>query len=377
MFSPTCHPGQQNVPGIISDRLPGQTAFLDRQPRQTVQARGVQTPGQPALPPVKLVSPPTAHLRTSQQKRLYAYCRERKSFISTHSNLSSELGIPYGTVRGILRRLKQLGLLSVSPYFQGAIQGLHIVCAEEGSSFIPPQPSALTFCVPDTPVQNIAPKEIDRSKTDPSILTIWQTDTQAIRELWPFAAQAGLTPGHLHQLEKAFRAQGWDGEGVVALTLRYLDWQLEHGGIRDQKGNQVNDPIAYWLCSMKRNGSYQKPKGYVDKAAALRQELLAEEDARLADERRLAAIRRERENLAKEEELESRITGIAEQGEAHPLWAEVYPYLSRIIQDKVKEEGAAILGRLPFSILVRGRLKELYGFLPETSPGEAPKSFGR
>ena len=78
----------------------------------------------------------------------------------------------------------------------------------------------------------------------------------------------------------------------------------------------------------------------MDKAAALRQELLAEEDARLADERRLAAIRLERENFAREEELESRITGIAEQGEAHPLWAEVYPHLSRIIQDKVKEEGA-------------------------------------
>lgn len=375
MFSPSRQPGQHNIPEIINDRLPDQTAFVDRQSWQTVQSqeRGVQTPG---LPPLKLVSPPTAHLRTGQQKRLFAYCRERKSFISTHAILSRELGIPYGTVRGILRRLKLLGLLTVTPYFQGAIQGLHILCENEGSSCVPPQLSAFTLSVGDTPVQNIAPREIDRSKTDPSI-TIWQTDTQAIRELWPFAAQEGLTPGHLHQLEKAFRAQGWDGEGVVALTLRYLDWQLEHGGIKDQKGNQVNDPIAYWLCSMKRNGSYQKPKGYVDKAAALRQELLAEEDAKLVDERRLAAIRRERENLASEEELESRITGIAEQGEAHPLWAEVYPHLSRIIQNKVKEEGAAVLGRLPFSILVRGRLREMYGYHPERCPGEAPKSVGR
>jgi hypothetical protein len=379
MFSPSRHPGQRNVPGIISDRLPEQAAFVDRQPRQTVQnqARGVQTPGQPALLPLKFVSPPTAHLRTDQQKRLYVYCRECKSFITTHSNLSSQLGIPYGTVRGILRRLKQLGLLSVSPYFQGAIQGLHIACGEEGSSFIPHQPSALTLSVTDTPVPNIVPKEIDRSKTDPSIFTIWQTDTQTLRELWPFAAQAGLTPGHFQQLEKVFRIQGRDGEGVVALTLRYLDWQLEHGGITDQKGNQVNDPIAYWLCSMKRSGSYQKPKGYVEKAAMLRQELLAEEDAKLADERHLAALRRERENLAREEELESRITGIAEQGEAHPLWAEVYPYLSRIIQDKVKEEGAVVLGRLPFSILVRGRLREIYGFPPETCPGKTPQSVGR
>lgn len=106
----------------------------------------------------------------------------------------------------------------------------------------------------------------------------------------------------------------------------------------------------------------------MDKAAALRLELLAEADAKLADEQRLAAIRHERENLAREEELESRIAEIAEQGEAHPLWAEVYPHLTRLIQDQVKEKGVAILGRPPFSILVRGRLRELYGFLPETCP---------
>ena len=366
MFSSSRQLGHQNSPEIIHDRLPGQTAFVDRQPWQTVQSqeRGVQTSG---LPTLELVSPPTAHLRTNQQKRLFAYCRERKSFISTHAILSRELGIPYGTVRGILRRLKLLGLLAVIPYFQGAIQGLHIMSMEEGKSFTPPSSPSCLFN-PDTPVPPSTYREIDRSKTDLSISTIWQTDTQTMRELWPFAAQGGLTPGHLQQLEKAFRAQGWDGEGVVALTLRYLDWQLEHGGITDQKGNPVQDPIAYWLCSMKRNGSYQRPKGYVDKAAALRLELLAEADAKLADEQRLAAIRHERENLAREEELESRIAEIAEQGEAHPLWAEVYPHLTRLIQDQVKEKGVAILGRPPFSILVRGRLRELYGFLPETCP---------
>lgn len=119
------------------------------------------------------------------------------------------------------------------------------------------------------------------------------------------------------------------------------------------------------------------PKGYVEKAATLRQELLAEEDAKLADERHLAAIRRERKNLAREEELESRIIGIAEQGEAHPLRAEVYPYLSRVTQDKVKEGEAVVLGRLPFSILVRGRLREVYGFHPETCPDKTPQSVGR
>ena len=94
MFSSSRQLGHQNSPEIIHDRLPGQTAFVDRQPWQTVQSqeRGVQTSG---LPSLELVSPPTAHLRTNQQKRLFAYCRERKSFISTHAILSRELGIPY------------------------------------------------------------------------------------------------------------------------------------------------------------------------------------------------------------------------------------------------------------------------------------------
>ena len=61
-------------------------------------------------------------------------------------------------------------------------------------------------------------------------------------------------------------------------------------------------------------------------------------------------IRYERGMLRKRK-LESRITGVAEQGEGHPLWAEVYPHLFRLIQDKAKEEGADTLGRLPFSIL--------------------------
>lgn len=358
-------------------RLSDQTAHLGRQSQQPVysQAQGVQTPGQAQHFPYQLASPPTAHLRTIQQRRLLEYCREQKSFISTHSNLSSALGIPYGTVRGILRRLKQLGLLTVTPYFQGAIQGLHIMCMEGGKTIAPPQSSTPVFSVSDTPIHDL--REIDRLKPDLSISLIWQTDTQTIRELWPFAAQAGLAPAHLRQLETAFRAQGWDGEGVVALTLRYLDWQLEHGGITDQKGNQVNDPIAYWLCSMKRNGSYQMPKGYVDKAAALRQELLAEEDARLADERRLAMLRREREDLVRDEELETQIAALSAQGKAHPLWGEVYPHLTRLIQEKVKDEGPSILVRPPYSIIVRGRLKALYGLPHVCRPDEAPKSVVR
>lgn len=72
MFSSSRQLGHQNSPEIIHDRLPGQTAFVDRQPWQTVQSqeRGVQTSG---LPSLELVSPPTAHLRTNQQKRLFAY----------------------------------------------------------------------------------------------------------------------------------------------------------------------------------------------------------------------------------------------------------------------------------------------------------------
>lgn len=362
---------------VSRGRLSEQTAHLGRQSQQPVhsQAQGVKTPGQAQHFPYQLASLPMAHLRTMQQRRLFEYCREQKSFISTHSSLSGELGIPYGTVRGILRRLKQLGLLVVTPYFQGAIQGLHIMSVEGGRNVVPPRSSTPVFPVSDTPVRDT--REIDRSNPDLSISLIWQTDTQTIRELWPFAAQAGLAPTHLRQLETAFRVQGWDGEGVVALTLRYLDWQLEHGGIADQKGNQVNDPIAYWLCSMKRNGSYQRPKGYVDKAAALRQELLAEEDARLADERRSALLRREREELARDEELETQIADLSAQGKAHPLWGEVYPHLTRLIQQKVKDAGPSILVRPPYSIIVRGRLKALYGLPHECCPDEAPKSVGR
>lgn len=167
MFSSSRQLGHQNSPEIIHDRLPGQTAFVDRQPWQTVQSqeRGVQTSG---LPSLELVSPPTAHLRTNQQKRLFAYCRERKSFISTHAILSRELGIPYGTVRGILRRLKLLGLLAVIPYFQGAIQGLHIMSMEEGKSFTPPSSPSCLFN-PDTPVPPSTYREIDQKQIYPSL----------------------------------------------------------------------------------------------------------------------------------------------------------------------------------------------------------------
>ena len=111
-----------------------------------------------------------------------------------------------------------------------------ILCPWKKGNLTPPSSPSCLF-IPDTPVPPSTYREIDESKTVLSISTIWQTDTQTMRELWPFAAQGGLTPGHLQQLEKAFRRPGLGRRGVVALTLRYLDWQLEHGGITDQKGN--------------------------------------------------------------------------------------------------------------------------------------------
>lgn len=316
---------------------------------------------------------------TEQQEKVLTFFREAEHCVTQLRRISGILHIPYGTVRHIIRRLASLGLLTVIPYHQPGIQGIEVRYVKEADTFLkkrlspvlcpsPSQKDTLSGQDEWTPSGQPLHRKKDREKN----LSIWDLSLDDLDTLWPAAKAAGLFPGHLRKIREAFEQQGWlreKSEAVVAQTLRYLDWQLEHGGIIDQHGKKVEDPVAYWFRSMQRHGYYQQPKGYADPQLQALRQLEEEEKAVVEAKKNVLALRAEQEKLAQEEEIEKTLQDLARQGKEHPLWKQVYTLLPGMLRQKVDAEGSAALSSPMAAGVIRADLRRLYGF---QSPTKTP-----
>ncbi len=141
-----------------------------------------------------------------------------------------------------------------------------------------------------------------------------------------------------------------------------MDWQLERGGIIDQHGRQVNDPIAYWLKSMQRNGYYAKPKDYVDPRMKVLEEQLAHEEALAAKRKALLTARKEEEILAAEAEIENCLEALSKEGENHPLWPQVMKRCTPFILAQIQQYGPSHIGAVSMKGLMKSYLRAIYGF---------------
>ncbi|MFI3270686.1 MAG: helix-turn-helix domain-containing protein [Pseudomonadota bacterium] len=193
-------------------------------------------------------------------------------------------------------------------------------------------------------------------KIDRLIQSIWQSDQETILACWPAAAAAGLRSAHLRQLESIFDLQGFE-VGTVSLALRYLDWQLEQGPLTNARGELIEDPIAYWLSSMRRHGYYSRPKGYVDPLLEAKRLLAEEEQSKAEMQTRLMQARQESEAAQEEQRCELLFGELMQLGVHHSLWPVFYERLPQMFRQKVDLEGPQALAK-KFA-MVKALVKEL------------------
>ena len=285
---------------------------------------------------------------TENERRVFNTFSQSRDHLFSYPALSTKLGIPPSTIRRIAERFEAAGLISRKRLVKGRIRGVEITIVSQSGvtdGAINGVQNSVTCGAINGAVdgaQNHAYKE-EIDKIDLSI-SIWNTSYEEMQAMWPHVCAIGFTPVHLRQLQQIFAIQRFES-ATVALSLRYLDWQLEHSGghLCNPKGDPVSDPIAYWLASMRRNGYYNKPKGYVDPLVAARRLLLEQEREEAEVERALEETRRQRKAVQSNRELDSVFAAILEQGEAHPLYAAFLEALPGVLQTQVQTNGLARL----------------------------------
>lgn len=313
-------------------------------------------------------------LRTVQQERLLSFLRQCRHCVTSHNALGRKLDMPYGSVRRIIRRLTELGFIGTRPYYENGAQGIEIWCYGEETK---PAPSRPAPAVPadertgDTDRVIGQALHIEERKIEKENQSIWNLSADQVGELWPHATNAGLYPGHLRQARDALHIQGQRDreEAIVAQSLRFLDWQMEQGGITDKDGKPVTNPVAYWLRSLQRNGYYAKPNGYVDPHLLALKQLEEEESARLCAEKKLLQAREEHERLAMEAEINTVLQALAEEGERHPLWNTICQVFTPYTLEMIRKSGSAALMEQPMLIgITRQELRRIYGIPSPSSP---------
>ena len=355
------HMGSDNGQGMrnmdremdtLADRENGQGTGNKRNPKILLEPQGV---------------------RTLQQKKVLALCQAESYFVTSYADLSRRLSISYGTIRHILRKLTALGLVISKPYASKGKLGLEIeyrgprepVIVEQESRSAPDDSASKTG--------TLSGQDIYREERDKKNPSLWDLGIIEIREYWPYVAEAGLNRGHLHEVRAAFVDQKWaldaNTEMLVTESLRFLDWQIEHGGITDKIGKPVKDPVAYWKKSLKSKGYYQKPKGYIDLRQKAIDDLVAAKKHAAAQLRALLQDQKDEELQAMEQLLGKTIQELVEQGEQHPLWQTVYDGLMPYGRETLQRNGRSVLATPILRGSVKATLRAKWGF---TEPAGAP-----
>lgn len=366
---------RENGQGVQADRNSGQgSPEMDRVMDTTVDTQSGQVAENKRNPKILLES---QGIRTLQQKKLLALCQAESYFVTSYADLSRRLSIPYGTIRHILRKLVAMKLVTSKPYSSKGKLGLEIEYrGPREPIFLPSEEHAeTTTCQPQLDTlfgQATYIEEIDNK--NPSL---WELGSTEIREYWPHVAEAGLNRGHLLEVRAAFKDQRWtldeNSEMLVAESLRFLNWQLEQGGITDKSGVRVADPVAYWKKSLKSKGYYQKPKGYVDLRQKAIDDLVASKQHEAAQLRALLQSQKDEETLALEQLLEQTIQALVEQGEQHPLWQTVYDGLMPYGRETLQRSGRSVLATPILRGSVKATLRAKWGFI-ETAIAPSPLS---
>lgn len=311
---------------------------------------------------------------TANELKVLRFFQAHRHCRTNYRYIAKEHGIPFGTVRRIVQRLVSAGYIRYQPFRDGSQQGIEVKYSgpdpvEHAADFVTGHAGqegtgctglAQTKWAESEHPAHIEERERERIK-DPSI---WNLSVEQIEELWPHVKKAGLFASHLREVRDALELQGIEDKPgkLVALTLRYLDWQLAKGPIIDQHGKAVGDPIAYWRAAMKRNGYYQKPAGYEDPHDVYLREVAEAEKAEANTLREANQVREEREKSERLAELNGILQALVDQGERHPLWQPVYQLWSERTRQEVASKPDIIVSSPGVAATTRIALRKIYGW---------------
>ncbi|WBF66052.1 hypothetical protein LN040_09935 [Desulfovibrio subterraneus] len=216
-------------------------------------------------------------------------------------------------IRGAMERLKNKGQLRYARARQGMLQGVRITQSSLPCRSAAGGGLAMTYampCPPHSAVQSPASIE-ERQNTislscEDRLLAITQKDYEI---QFPELAKSGFGESQMRQIVQKRLRQGESLEHVLQ-GLRYAEWELHAGNMRDKRGETVASPCSFVFTSLIGQGHYRKPEGYISPEEA------AERD-RIAEAEQLRKVRRERFDAEFEawrlglsrEELESILKG--------------------------------------------------------------------
>lgn len=376
MDSPTEHPQDGLTEHSMDTRYEQGVGSPFEHGMNTANEQGMNSPGENQEPLFLIQTRMTS--RSANQDKVLHFFRRSKHCVTNLNVIGEKLGIPYGTVRNILRRLSSAGLIHCEQYKNGSVQGIEVWY--RGIDGDPAEHD--DYC--DT---NLCPKgcgqtkrtgdehpawtggehavyeeerKIDKEKN----LSILSLSKEQIDQLWPNMGEAGLHASEIQNVKSAMSTQGFEDnpEKVIAQSLRFIDWQLSQGPIIDKAGKKVERPVLYWKAAMMRNGYYEKPVGYIDPEILALQQLAEEEEAKLTAIRKLQRQREDMEKEARRQELDVILQALVDEGEKHHLWSQVRKAWTDSIWLEVNKNPQAIVSSPGIAATTRIFLRKHYGW---------------
>lgn len=241
------------------------------------------------------------NIKTEKQRKVYNYLAQNPYILISYSILCNKLGIPYNTMRSILNKFNNLGLISKETYRgKNGQQGLVLTLNQNLLTDHYGRPDQQTLSTEKNvrPFDESCCSKIDRSiylsslgesegveGNSEKLLSLTEDD---ITFYWPNLFQKGFGPYQIRQIVDRLKKVAKPTDKIIR-SLDYAEFELENGLMQDKDGNSINDPVSYVFNSLAKTGYYRRPKGYISP------EEQAEEDAKLEAER-IRKAKQEREN---------------------------------------------------------------------------------
>ena len=180
--------------------------------------------------------------RTKSETSLWKFLSENRKIVISLADLSEETRVPEATLRKVLRRWAQQGLLTKTKAPGNA--GMILCFAPHGQS------------TGQTTGQSSFPSKIDREDLNLSI------SLEVIQTTWPNLARCGFGVAQMQQITTNLAAVGKPTDRLL-LGLGHIEYELAHGQLVAKDGQPVADPCSWAFRALAQNGYYRRPKGYV------------------------------------------------------------------------------------------------------------------
>lgn len=235
------------------------------------------------------------HWMSKNQIAIFSFLIDNKSRLTTLETISNCTGVPYGTVRGVIRKLVQKKCLSPPQrYRDGAAQGFSYnvdegVCQQfkkhkyYRQSLRQPNEQSKTQSSRQSDKQTVfqTGKQTVCLYSSSSFIkkpTTWLDNELAQNPELGYWRQKGLTS---KQIQNWIDTTGCDPELIIQY-LCYCRYEMVDLGVEETK--PVNNVFNWFFKIIEKNCSYPKPKGYKSF-----QERQIEEKSRLLEKRKAEA----------------------------------------------------------------------------------------